>query len=180
MKKKFLLKIISGQLKGKGLYSPDDFSVRPTSARVKDSLFNIIRNDLFSARFLDLFAGSGQIGFEALSLGADVVFCDKDASLVKKNAQHLGVCANVIQGDFLNALSNLKSAQPFDFIFADPPYNDKLYEEIINNSMPLLSQNGVLILEHSSDYSLPLPNACNVISVRKYGSRSLTFLGGEK
>lgn len=180
MKNKFLLKIISGTLKGKGLYSPQDFSVRPTSARVKDSLFNIIRNDLPGARFLDLFAGSGQIGFEAISLGADVVFCDKDASLIKKNAQHLGVEATVLQGDFLNILSTLKNGQNFDFIFADPPYNDALYAAIIKNSLPLLSQNGVLILEHSSDYNLPITEKCNIISVRKYGSRSLTFLGGEK
>lgn len=180
MKNKFLLKIISGKFKGKGLYSPSDFSVRPTSARVKDSLFNIIRNDLFDVSFLDLFAGSGQIGFEALSGGANVTFVDKDVSLLQKNAQHLGVDVNIIQGSFENALEALLRRRKFDFIFADPPYNDGLYQQIIEKSLPLLKENGVLILEHSSDMIIPASPDYNIISVRKYGSRSLTFLGGEK
>lgn len=180
MKSKFLLKIISGELKGKGLYSPPDFSVRPTSARVKESLFNIIRNDIYGADFLDLFAGSGQIGFEALSIGANVIFCDKNASLVRKNAQHLGVDANVLQGSFDFALKTLSKTQKFDFIFADPPYDDGLYQDIILNSLPLLKSEGILILEHSSDYAIPEVLGATVLSVRKYGSRSLTFLGGEK
>ena len=180
MKNKFLLKIISGKHRGKGLFSPPDFSVRPTSARVKESLFNIIRNDLFAADFLDLFAGSGQIGFEALSNGANVTFCDKDVSLVRKNAQHLGVDANILQGSFDFVLKTLCKTQKFDFIFADPPYDDGLYEDIIKNALPLLKEDGVLVLEHSSDYAVPTVLNCKVVSVRKYGSRSLTFLGGER
>lgn len=183
MKNKFLLRVHSGTFKGKGLFSPPDATVRPTSARVKDSLFNIIRTKLYGADFLDIFCGTGQIGIEAISNGANATFIDKNTSIVSKNLQN--IClenkSRLIQGDFKNVLSSFaKNNEFFDFVFADPPYNEGLYEDIINYAMPLLKDDGVLILEHSSDLILEDLFQINIIDKRSYGSRSLTFLGGKQ
>lgn len=175
MKNKYLLRVVSGKYRGRGIISPKDFSVRPTSQRVKESLFNIIRTDLLGKTFLDIFSGTGQMGIEAISNGATGVFVDADTSLVKENVAL--VCeehCEIYRGDFKNILDNFKKAgRKFDFIFADPPYNDGLYDDIINYSMPLLNENGKLILEHSSDMPFSHINECDS---RKYGSRTLSFL----
>lgn len=181
MKNKYTLRIISGTLKGKGIASPPDASVRPTSGRVKESLFNKIRSSLYGARFLDLFAGSGQIGLEAISLGASCVFADISPALVKSNLLLLG-CENaiVMQGSFAEVLRQLQAkGQTFDFIFADPPYQAGYYEEIIALSAPLLKKDGLLIVEHAADYT-PDIHPLYMEDRRVYGSRCLTFLKGEQ
>lgn len=180
MKNRYLLRVISGKYRGKGILSPKDNSVRPTSQRVKESFFNIIRTELFGKTFLDIFSGTGQMGIEAVSNGAKSVFIDADTSLLKENL--ISVCkeenCEVYRGDFKNILENFKKTnRNFDFIFADPPYNDGLYEDIINYSIPLLNEGGILILEHSSDYVID--SLCKYDS-RTYGSRTLSFLGGNK
>ena len=149
MKNKSLLRVLSGKYRGKGLVSPPDFTVRPTSARVKDSLFNIIRMDLYDSNFLDLFCGTGQNGIEAISNGAKVTFVDKNTNIVTKNVNNVGCAENskIISGDFKNVLLFFaKNNEKFDFIFADPPYMDGLYDEIIKLSASLLNEDGKLIL----------------------------------
>lgn len=134
MKNKYTLRIISGALKGRGLASPPDHSVRPTSGRVKESLFNRIRTNLPGTVFLDLFAGTGQIGLEAVSLGARCVFADVAPRLVQENIRmlHCEERTRVLQGSFLQVLRQLaEEGQRFDFIFADPPYQAGYYEDII-------------------------------------------------
>lgn len=183
MKKKSLLKVISGKYRGKGLISPPDFTVRPTSARVKDSLFNIIRIDLYGSSFLDLFCGTGQNGIEAISNGALATFVDKSTFIVTKNVTNVGCqqTSRIISGDFKNILlSFAKNNEKFDFIFADPPYNDGLYEEIIKLCTPLLNDGGKLILEHASDYSFDNLYELQLLDKRVYSSRTLTFLGGKE
>ncbi len=178
MNNKYLLRVSSGKYRGKGLLSPDGFDVRPTAGRIKSSLFNIIRNDLYGASFLDLFAGTGQIGIEALSNGARrCVFVDREPSLVKKNIALVGCedASAVIKGDFRNALQSMHG-EKFDFIFADPPYNDGLYTDIAECSGGFLAENGKLILEHATELSLPMPDGYTLISSRAYGSRTFTFL----
>ena len=182
MKNKSLLKVISGKYRGKGLTSPADFTVRPTSARVKDSLFNIIRMDLYNSSFLDLFCGTGQNGIEAISNGAKATFVDKSTNFVTKNVNNVGCTqeAKIISGDFKNVLSFFaKNNEKFDFIFADPPYNDGLYDEIIKLSAPLLNDDGKLILEHASDFELENLYDLQIVDRRVYSSRTLTFLGGK-
>ena len=180
MKNRYLLRVISGKYRGKGILSPKDYSVRPTSQRVKESLFNIIRTELFGKSFLDIFSGTGQMGIEAVSNGAKAVFVDADTALLKENLS--SVCkeenCEVYRGDFKNILLNFKDTnRKFDFIFADPPYNDGLYEDIINFAIPLLSEEGILILEHSTEYVI---DSLYVYNSRTYGSRTLSFLGGNK
>jgi len=186
MKNKFLLHVISGKYRGRGLCSPPDFSVRPTTGRVKGSLFDIIRTSVFGCSFLDVFAGTGQIGIEALSVGAkSVTFVDGNTDIVLKNISllNIGSEAKAIRGDFTRVLPTLEK-ESFDFVFADPPYKEGLYERIIELSLPLVKENGRLILEHSSDFTV---NACDGFeneSVRIYGSRGFTILkkvyGGER
>ncbi len=180
MKRRYLLRVISGKYRGKGILSPKDFSVRPTSQRVKESLFNIIRTELYGKDFLDVFSGTGQMGLEAVSNGANVTFVDMDVKLLKENISAILQNDNVevLCGNFKNIFANLKNAnKKFDFIFADPPYNDGLYDEIIEYALPILKDGGILILEHSSDISIENDK---VFDKRVYGSRSLSFLGGNK
>lgn len=180
MKNKYLLRVISGKYRGKGIVSPNDFSVRPTSQRVKESFFNIIRTELYGKSFLDIFSGTGQIGIEAVSNGAEVVFVDADTKLIKENVSSVlkDERPEIYCGNFKNVLDNFKRAnRKFDFIFADPPYNDGLYNEIIELSSGLLNSDGVLILEHSSDFVI---ECNNITDKRTYGSRALTFIGGNR
>lgn len=182
MKNKYLLRVLSGNYRGKGLISPPDMSVRPTSARVKGSLFNILRPKLYNADFLDVFCGTGQIGIEAVSNGAKATFVDKNTTILSKNIVNVG-CQDqcrIVSGDFKNILlSFAKNNEKFDFIFADPPYNDGLYDDIINLSKDLLKKDGRLILEHSSDYTIDVAFDFEILDKRVYGSRTLSFLGGK-
>lgn len=181
MKNKYLLRVVSGKYRGKGIASPKDFSVRPTSQRVKESLFNIIRFDLYGKSFLDIFSGTGQIGIEAISNGAKAYFVDGDTTLLKSNLASVG-CekdAEVIRGDFIGVLKSLKNIK-FDYVFADPPYRDGLYQDIVKYSLPVLNDNGVIILEHSSDIVFDSFDGATIVDERTYGSRVLTFLGGKK
>lgn len=175
MKNKFVLRISSGTLRGRGITSPEGMSVRPTATRIKEALFNRYRSRMNGADFLDLFAGTGQMGLEAVSNGANAVLADQDPALARKNCEAVGVSVRIMQADFRETVRRLKTeGKSFDFIFADPPYRDGLYEEIIALCQPLLKADGVLILEHASDDSLP-----GVEETRAYGSRSLSFIGGE-
>lgn len=175
MKQKYVLRISSGTFRGRGITSPEGMTVRPTATRIKEALFSRYRSRMIGADFLDLFAGTGQMGLEAVSNGANAVFADQDPALARKNIEALGLSARVIRADFRETIRILaREGMSFDFIFADPPYRDGLYGEIISLCLPLLKADGVLILEHASEN--PLPEA---EETRSYGSRSLSFIGGK-
>jgi 16S rRNA (guanine966-N2)-methyltransferase len=138
--------------------------------------------ELYNAKFLDMFSGTGQVGIEAISNGATSTFIDLNTALLKKNIEQIGCqdFSRVFSGDFKRVMSDLNvKGEKFDFIFADPPYNDGLYSDIIRFSMPLLSEDGKIILEHSSDCEITAPDDAIIFDKRAYGSRSLTFLGGK-
>lgn len=175
MKEKFLLRVMSGKYRGKGISSPKDDTVRPTAGRIKQSVFNILRFDIADKVFLDMFAGSGQMGIEAVSCGAEKsIFFDKDASLAKRNASNILLASEfeVFKGDSFELLKTLKNRFP-DIVFADPPYASGTYEKIIECVTPLLPENGVLILEHPTEL-----NFCG--DRRVYGKKTLTFIKGAK
>ena len=128
------MRVISGSARGHKLKAPEGLTTRPTTDRIKESLFNIIAGDLYQCKFLDLFSGSGAMGIEALSRGADkAVFVDKDRksiSIINDNlkATRLDNKAQVLNCDVSTAVSKLKSLnEKFDIIFMDPPYG-KDYE----------------------------------------------------
>ncbi len=122
------MRIISGSQKNKKILAPKGLSTRPTSSRLRETLFNICQNQIEGACFLDLFAGSGAIGLEALSRGAEsVTFIDQDKNSIRciqKNIKAMGFesHAKVLHGDALMWLAKLGT---FDFIYVDPPYTEK-------------------------------------------------------
>jgi len=154
------MRIISGTARGRKLKEPVGETIRPTSGKVKESVFNIIQFDIEGRRVLDLFAGTGQYGIEALSRGAkSVVFVDSSADsvrLVKENLKNSGFsdAANVYGRD---ALRFLESDEKFDLIFIDPPYDSQLADSAVLKiaEFDKLNINGIIICELKADYPSP-------------------------
>lgn len=177
------MRVISGKFKGKKLFAPDGNGVRPTTDRIKETVFNILtsKSDFNDAKVLDLFSGSGALGIEALSRGAhSVVFVDKSKDsieLTKKNLAHVGVSAEIYNTDFRIALKKL-GGRAFDFIFLDPPYFGDNEQEIFEliQKYDLLTESGIIFLEHSSKIDLPNIGEKYIIDTRSCGSTSITFL----
>lgn len=160
-----MLRIIGGKAKGRLLKVPKGSKIRPTSDKVRESLFNIIGPPAIKeARFLDLFAGSGAIGIEALSRGArSTTFVEsnpKHARVIKINLEICGLQehAEVICGDVSLVLDRLSLSRPsYDIIFIDPPYNFSKWKMLllkISKSVSISSY-GFSIIEHSSRVSMP-------------------------
>ena len=149
------MRVISGQAKSIPLMTPKGMDVRPTTDRIKETLFNMISPAIRDSRFLDIFAGSGQIGIEALSRGADsAVFIDSGRSAISCINANLEKChftdrATVISSDVRRALETLHGGDPFDIIFMDPPYAMEGQEDILRliDSLNLLADDGMIIVE---------------------------------
>ncbi|WP_457641049.1 RsmD family RNA methyltransferase [Persephonella sp.] len=145
--------------------------IRPTSGKVRQALFNILY-DVSGTRFLDLFAGTGEIGITALKKGADfVVFVEKDrkrAEDIKKKASKYSQNFKVVAADAVRFLRNYKK-EPFDVIFADPPYDYKDYDKVIQFAFEKLGDGGVFILEHRNDKHFDAEEE------REYGDTILSF-----
>ena len=161
------MRIISGKYRGRKLKSPPSLKTRPTSDRLRETLFNILTPRIEGARFLDLCAGSGAVGIEALSRGAaHVTFVDRSRkmyALIETNLDLLNVGdgeTEVVSREALDFLGrNVKhEAEPFDVIFFDPPYAMD-YEEVLDyvgeNAAELLAQDGVVVVEHHKKKDLP-------------------------
>lgn len=152
------MRVITGSARGRRLKTPENYDIRPTTDNVKESIFNIIQFDIEGRKVLDLFAGTGQLGIECLSRGAqNVTFVDNSreaVAIVKKNLKACGLSAPVIQMD---ASGFLRGCGKFDLIFIDPPYDSDLYEEVLEiiNSIDILSDGGIIICEARRDRQLP-------------------------
>ena len=173
------MRIIGGKARGTKLSSIESLSTRPTLDRVKESLFNIIQNNLRDAVVLDLFAGSGQLGIEALSRGADKAYlCDINRDAVKMIKQNLEKTklkdkAVVINEDYKKALRTLNTNEKFDIIFIDPPYDYKNISDIVFmiNKNNLLNEGGILVLEFRYD-NLDIDNEeFTLRKAKKYGDK---------
>ena len=159
--------------------------IRPTTQKVKQALFNILGDRVKNAKILELFAGSGNLGIEALSRGAEkVAFVDNDFTgidAIKQNLKRwnfLGT-AEIKRLDFEKALSLFaRKKEKFDLIFADPPYEQRLGEKILRktNQCDILLTNGLLIIEHYKKEILP-SKVGNLIlkQEKKYGDTILSF-----
>ena len=176
------MRIIAGEFKGRRLESPADYSVRPTTDKVKEALFSILSQQIWGSRVLDLFSGTGNLGLEALSRGAEeCVFCDSSRDsirLIKSNIAHCKAQegARVIPGDFRKTLANLDGQ--FDIILLDPPYDQGFLEpafELIREH-DLLAEDGVIVAEHRREEELP-EEFCGFqkIKERKYGIIKLSI-----
>jgi 16S rRNA (guanine(966)-N(2))-methyltransferase RsmD len=159
-----MTRIIAGRAKGRRLKSPAGHATRPTGARVRKTLFDILAPRLAGCRFLDAFAGAGAVGLEALSRGAEqVVLLDTSAAAVAAIRENLRVLrgpgsAEVHRQDARVALAAFGDAgRRFDVIYLDPPYDSELYEPCLERiaAAPLLSENGVVVAEHFHKRPLP-------------------------
>ena len=134
---------------------------RPTTDKVKESVFNIVQFDIEGRKVLDLFAGTGQLGIEALSRGAEsAVFVDvrKDAAaLIRENLAHCGFAgrARVVQGDYLAFLTGCR--EKFDLIFLDPPYGTGMLEKALEMiaKIDIVTEHGIIVCESAAEAALP-------------------------
>lgn len=183
----FAVRVIAGSVKGTLLQTPKGSSTRPTSDKVKGALFNILGPLPEDALFLDLFAGSGAIGIEALSRGAaGAVFVENDVfagQSITKNLQKTGFWDKnrVMPVDVLTALRILgREGVLFDYIFMDPPYKTLLIAPVLAaiREKDLLKRRGIIIVEHAKDSTHWLAdNPMRVLKQRNYGDTVLSFLG---
>lgn len=156
------MRVITGTARGVRLKTPKGEKTRPTADRVKEAVFSIIQFETEGSRFLDLFAGTGQMGIEALSRGAShAVFVDewKDAcQLVKENLRLSGLSAKaaVVQDHYLSYLQ--KCRETFDIVFLDPPYAEIFLENALNkiSEIDILSDRGIIICERPAEKQLEL------------------------
>ena len=153
------MRIITGSKRGKKLSALEGEQVRPTTDRVKESLFTILQFQLEGRRFLDLFAGSGQIGLEALSRGAaQAVFVDLSRDSIRVVERNIKACgfqdsARVVQSDFAAYLRSTR--EKFDVVFLDPPFRSGLLEQALPLAAGAMNPGGILVCEHPRDEALP-------------------------
>lgn len=178
------MRIITGKYRGRKIQSPKHEGVRPTIDRVKESLFNIINQDIYGATVLDLFGGTGALGLECVSRGADKVYIvdsDKDSfNLIKTNAKNMTEDISIMLMDYNIALLNFsKKGIKFDLIFLDPPYASKFAEFAIDKiqEYDLLKEDGKIIWESLLKLEKPQKYDCNYekIDRRTYGEVEVTI-----
>lgn len=180
------MRIISGKARGTKLYTLEGENTRPTLDRVKESIFNIMQNKIEGAKVLDLFSGSGAIGLEFLSRGAEkAIMCDKSkeaVNIIKKNIEktHMEKNTQVFNTDFESCLEKLKSKQ-FDIIYLDPPYETdyikKSLEKIIK--LNIANEESQIIIETDDEKRIKKEIEkldIEIIDKRKYGRATIIFL----
>lgn len=173
------MRVITGSARGRKLREPKNMDIRPTTDMVKEAIFNILQFELEGARVLDLFAGTGQLGIEAISRGAgEVVFTDASAEAVKLVRRNLEVCGfegRVLQGEAISLLPRLGK---FDIVFLDPPYDTDLLEKALETVeiVDLLNEGGIIVCESRQEKVLPEPHFGYVTETeRRYGKVKITI-----
>ena len=155
------MRVITGKARGVNLKTPEGLQTRPTTDRVKEAMFSIIHFDIPGAKVLDLFGGTGQLGIEALSRGADrAVFVDvgeKACALIRENLRRtkLDGQASVIRADYLEYLSRCR--EKFDIVLLDPPYAEVFLENAIKKltEIDILQSGAIIVTERPLDKELP-------------------------
>jgi 16S rRNA (guanine(966)-N(2))-methyltransferase RsmD len=177
-------RIIGGAGKGRRLKAPPGALTRPTGARVRQTLFDILAAVIPGSRFLDAFAGSGGVGLEALSRGASrVVVIDESRAAVDAVKANVAMLApesagvEVVRQDARAAVAALRDrGERFDVVYLDPPYGSDLYEALLPLAAAVLAEDGVIVAEHFHKRALPerMGSLLNARSVR-VGDHKLTF-----
>ncbi|NLM60586.1 MAG: 16S rRNA (guanine(966)-N(2))-methyltransferase RsmD [Clostridiales bacterium] len=175
------MRIITGSQRGRKLVTLEGLHTRPTSEKVKEALFSIIQFEIEGRRVLDLFAGSGQLGLEALSRGArECVFVDNDRNamrIIRENAEKCGFTdkSRFYQNDYTTVLK--RSDEKYDIILIDPPYASSYYDKSLKliSAFDILARNGIIVVESESDQELP-EEVGTIRKVRdyRYGRTKLT------
>ena len=176
------MRVITGSARGRRLNELKGTETRPTTDKVKESIFNCIQFDVEGARVLDLFAGTGQLGIEALSRGAaSAVFVDKSTEAVKLVRDNLALCgftdcAQVVCTRAMDYLAALRTK--FDIIFLDPPYADDLLERAVAHiaRFDILAPHGIIVAESPMDKALPaLEPPYGIYREYRYGKIKVTI-----
>lgn len=176
------MRITGGKARGRVIPSPlGGKDVRPTASKTRQALFNILSDKVSNANFLEIFAGTGLVGLEALSRGASTLTAiehnRKLAANIRDTAHNLGFEANVLACDFRAGLKAV-SGQRFDIIFADPPYRTEHSSAVLSlvEELDLLNQSAVIVIEHMKNVVLPEEQVLlKKIDVRQYGLSTLSF-----
>lgn len=178
-------RVIAGDMGGLRIEAPRGNGTRPTTDRVKESIFSMIMQYIQNGNVLDLFAGSGSLGIEALSRGADyAVFVETDGDTVKIIRKNIAFCrleerAEVIRDDFVKVLERLSvKGLRYDIIFVDPPYGTGMLQTAVDKifRLDLLSESGIIVAEH------PAKEACTnnvcAVTIRKkvYGDTAVSIV----
>jgi len=180
------MRIIGGRSKGRVLASPKGQAIRPTSDRVKESIFNALQDKMAGKVVLDLFAGTGNLGIEALSRGAKkVIFVEKERQalgLIQRNLTQFGLeeRSEILPRDVKRAIGILKQrGECFDLILMDPPYEKGLIRKTLLelNSQQIYHKDSILVIEHNRREPLPhILEGWNLIRQRRMGDTVITFL----
>lgn len=185
------MRIISGDKKGLRFNGRVPENVRPTADAVRESIFNVLSNllDFDGMTVADICAGTGSLGFEALSRGADLCYFfeknRKSIEYINSAAKHLkfdGTCYEIIPGDVKKTLLQFKSDFPntkFDLVFTDPPYIADFLDNLIADitSLDLLEDGALLIFEHASNISVVVPAELNLIRRKAFGMTVVDIYG---
>lgn len=179
------MRIIGGKYRGKKLIPPTDISIRPTTDRMRETLFNMLEHGtgpgVRGANILDLYAGSGALGVEALSRYAEqVTFVDnnfKSMNLIKENCALINKSENVIYVSN-DCTKFLKRDGAYDIIFIDPPYRKNLILPTLENIIlqNIISPDGIIVIEYASDEEITLPKQLSEIKMKKMGEATFSIL----
>ena len=180
------MRVIAGKARHLALKTIEGMDTRPTTDRIKETLFNMINNDIYNCRFLDIFAGSGAIGIEALSRGAkEAVFIEKNhkaCDCIKSNLIFTKLIENAIiyRCDYGEAINKLKDKGCFDIVFMDPPYNNMFEKDVLVKlkEKGIVSPDSLIIIEASieTDFSYLDELGYSLIKEKKYKSNKHIFV----
>ncbi len=181
------MRIIAGKFRSKLLASPKTSDIRPTSDRVRQAIFNILSsrlgNDFSGINVLDLFAGTGAFGIEAISRGADeVVFVDNGIEargILRKNIEDFGIAGQVklLKCD-ATSLMKIEKFNPFNLVFIDPPYGKEMGEKALKSALDngWIAIGAIIVLEENARADIKIPQGLELLDKRKYGSTQVLFL----
>ena len=182
------MRIIAGEGRGRKLFAPEGLDTRPTTDRIRESIFNILMGCVPGARVLDLFSGSGALGLESLSRGADFAVMNDPAraaaDCIERNVRLTGWGdrCRILRLSYRDALARLAGESPFSLVFLDPPYRmTETYAQVADDMarLGLLTPDATIVMEHSAKLPLVLPEGFCVADKRRYGETAVAFVQKE-